>query len=197
MLKNGSYETIGANRLAGIPSPPGENEYQTVQPTPVQVSIKKRPKVMIAGKFFIMFGILLLSLIFLLRHYGLRLKKNYGLRLVVLLYFAFCFAIFFLGSLIRIYVFSHVGLDLTTLLPLVFSVGAWQGLPDQPTASSSSIHSVDQDELWKELEKREKAGPSGINGGRGSLPEPSGFPAPVQDDERGKSRNTASCLLER
>lgn len=60
----------------------------------------------------------------------------------------------------RVYFFSGMGLGLTSLGSLVLCAGAGQGLPDQPTASSDSIHSVDQDELWKEVEKGEQAGPS-------------------------------------
>ena len=60
--------------------------------------------------------------------------------------------------LVRGYVFSHVGLDLTSLSSLLLSAGPGQGLPDQPTPYS--IHSVDQDALLKEVEKGKQADPS-------------------------------------
>ena len=89
---------------------------------------------MITGRTFVIFASLLLGFIFLYRCYAFRL--NHKLRLV--LFLCFLFAVSFLGSLIRIYVFSHVGLDLTNLFPLVLSVGTGQGLP-LPSPSDPSL----------------------------------------------------------
>ena len=80
---------------------------------------------MTTGQNIVIFSILLflLGFIFLFRLYCFQLKNKWGIGLVVVMYGFLLFGISFLGSLIRIYVFSHVGLDLTSLFPLIDSVG--------------------------------------------------------------------------
>lgn len=78
---------------------------------------------MTTGQNIVIFSILLLGFIFLFRLYCFQLKNKWGIGLVVVMYGFLLFGISFLGSLIRIYVFSHVGLDLTSLFPLILSVG--------------------------------------------------------------------------
>jgi hypothetical protein len=104
----------------------------------------------------------LFALIFLFRIYSANKKKK---DLLLVVYGIFLVIISIYSYFLRIYLFGHIGAYLPFLFPLVFCAGTWQGLPDQPTASSSSIHSVDQDELWKEVEKGEQAGPSHQGGG--------------------------------
>lgn len=105
------------------------------------------PEVVVKGKFLVLFGILLLSLIFLFHRYGLHLKKKYGVRLVVLIYVSFFFTIYFIGSLIRVYVFSHVDLDLTSFFPILLSVGGREVLPAPSGPGSSSSWREDSFEL--------------------------------------------------
>lgn len=92
---------------------------------------------MTTGRNLVLFGILIFTLIYLFRFYTLRF--NHKLRLV--LFFSLVSWVSFLGSLIRIYLFSHVGLDLTNLFPLLLSVGAGQALP-LPEPSDSSNESL-------------------------------------------------------
>lgn len=105
--------------------------------------------------------LVLLALIFLFRIYSGK-KKKY---LLLVVYGIFLVLISVYSYFLRIYLFGHIGSYLPFLFPLVFCAGTWQGLPDQPTASSDSIHSVNQDDLWKEVEKGEQAGPSHQGGG--------------------------------
>lgn len=91
----------------------------------------ERTVLLATGRNVVLFSILLLCVLFFFRFYCFRfkMKKKYGFRLVVFMNFSLLFGISFLGSLIRIYVLSHVGLDLTPFFPLVLSVGAGEGLP--------------------------------------------------------------------
>lgn len=143
------------------------------------------------------FGIFLFSLIFLLRHYGRSFQKNYGLRLYVQLYISLFSVISFLGSLARVYVFSHVGLDLTPFVPLVLSVGAGQGLPlpsPSDPSSESSERETDSFGIQVLLESdSEKAEESSVNqppADSVAVPEPEAaarsprvVPYPYQPDE--------------
>lgn len=98
-----------------------------------------------AGRNIWLFSILLWGLIFLFRLSVFHLKNKWGVRLVVVLYVSLLFGISFLGSLIRIYVFSHVGLDLTSLFPLILAVGGGQALPLPSPADPSSSSSFTED----------------------------------------------------
>jgi len=73
------------------------------------------------GNFLIILALVLCCFIFLFRRYSFQLKEKYRFGLLVFLWhFLILFGIGILGSLIRIYVFSHLGLDLTTVFPIVF-----------------------------------------------------------------------------
>nr|WAO26098.1 cytochrome oxidase subunit 1 [Daucus carota subsp. sativus]WAO26167.1 cytochrome oxidase subunit 1 [Daucus carota subsp. sativus] len=100
------------------------------------------PKSMITGPILILFCFFLLTFIFFFHRYGLHKKKNEGLTLLTILYISIYFCIFLFGSFFRICLFSHVGLDFSSFFSLVLCAGAGQELPDQPTPSSSNIHSV-------------------------------------------------------
>jgi len=104
----------------------------------------------ITGKFLILFALVLFGFIFLCRFYSCRLQDKYGFPFIVLLSVLLFLGVSFLGSLIRIYVFSHVGLDLTALFPIVLSVGTVQGLPEQspPDPSNESSWSGSWIEKW-------------------------------------------------
>lgn len=94
----------------------------------------------ITGGNLLLFALLLLCLIFLFHILSFHLRR--GLKLVI--YISLFFSVAFLGSLIRIYLFSHVGLYLTPFFPLILSVGAGQALPlpspSDPGSESSMAH---------------------------------------------------------
>lgn len=101
--------------------------------------------IMTAGRNIFLFSILLWGLIFLFRLSVFHLKNKWGVRLVVVLYVSLLFGTSFLGSLIRIYVFSHVGLDFTSLFPLILAVGGGQALPLPSPSDPSSSSSFTED----------------------------------------------------
>lgn len=107
-----------------------------------------------AGRNILLFSILLWGLIFLFRLSVFHLKKKWGVRLVVVLYISLLLVTSFLGSLIRIYVFSHVGLDFTSVFPLILAVGGGQALPlpSPSDPSSSSSFTEDSSEIGVLLE---------------------------------------------
>lgn len=90
------------------------------------------------GRNLLLFCILYLCLIIIYRFSCFRLKVRYGFPLVVFIHLFLFFLCSFLASLTRIYVLSHVGLDLTHFFPLVLSVGTGQGLPSDESLSSIS-----------------------------------------------------------
>lgn len=129
----------------------------------------------ISGLRLILFTFILLGFIFLFNSY--RTLFNKKLRLVITLFFVIL--IYLLGKMIRIYVFSHVGLDLTNFFPLILSVdgGAYSSQPNPifdaikqflrsneaqaeerassplpPIPNPAELQEIDQDLIWENLD---------------------------------------------
>lgn len=89
----------------------------------------ERTILLATGRNVVLFAILLLGLIFLFRLSCFQLKDRWGIGLILVIDVLFLFGIAFFFFLVRIYVFSHLGLDLTSFFPLLLSVGGSQALP--------------------------------------------------------------------
>ena len=152
---------------------------------------------MTTGQNIVLFSILLLGFIFLSRHYRVQLKNKWGIGLVVVMYGFLLFGISFLGSLIRIYVFSHVGLDLTSLFPLILSVGGGQALPlpapsDTGSSSPYSEDPLDIDVLLEPFSETE-SGFTSTNSSR-TVRSPGDGPSVAPDQERQRQQEAPLLL---
>lgn len=90
------------------------------------------------GNLILILSFGLVGYIFMYHRYYSFLRKLYGFRFIHLL---LVFLILVLGSLIRIYVFSHVGLD-WTIIPIVLSVGTGHGPLEQSSPATPSMESL-------------------------------------------------------
>jgi len=117
--------------------------------------------IMTIGRYLVLFGLLLLGLIFMFRLYSCRLKKKYGSRVVYVLYISLlCFTSLF-GYGIRIYVVSNIGLFLSDVVTVFMGTCAVSGSGGEVNPHSENFQaSHSEPTSVGQVPNRDEAGPS-------------------------------------